>query len=80
MIDEAHCTEQLDPTFPERDLHVCDERGLRVKRPGKWTGSRGEVSVGTKEKELSVLSVSRCPCGRQPNRDWRWSPWTRSAR
>ena len=23
---QAHCTEQLDPTFPERDLYVCDER------------------------------------------------------
>ena len=69
----------LTPRFPsERDVHACDERWFRFIRTGIWAGPRGEIPVGF-EQERPVPRVSRCPCGRRPNRDWRWSPWTRSA-
>ena len=66
----------LTPRFPNETCMYAMNCDFELK---EWAGSRGEVLVGT-EKERPVPSVSRRPCGRRPNRDWRWSPWTRSAR
>ena len=42
--------------------------------------ARVEKFQSEKKKERPVPRVSRCPCGRRPNREWGRSSWTRPAR
>ena len=68
----------LTPRFPnetsmlamEGDFNLSElEHGLARVEKLRSDSSRSAPS--------HVLAVS--PCGRRPNRDWRWSPWTRPA-
>ena len=68
----------LTPRFPNETCMYGMKGDFELKKPGTWAGSRGELPVGS-EKERPVPRISRCPCGRRPNRDLRWSPWTKSA-